>query len=80
MDEILMEILSEVKSLAIKHAEIGSKLDAALMIDDRQEKDIQLLKESVKSVHEHGVIIKAMLWVYGIVVSLIVSREIGRYI
>lgn len=79
MDEILYEILEEVKGLAVKHAEIKGLLDAHIQKDIKQDAEIADLKDSVKSVREHGIIIKGMLWVYGIIVSLIVSREISKY-
>lgn len=80
MDGILMEILNEVKSLAVKHAEIDAKLDSALLINGKQEEEIKVIQSSIKAVHEHSVIIKAMLWVYGIIVSFIVSREIQKFL
>jgi hypothetical protein len=80
MDEVLYEILQEVKNLSVQQAELRAILEGHKNSDAKQDIEIAELRESVKSVREHGVIIKAMLWVYGIIVSFIISKEIGKFI
>lgn len=80
MDDILVEILTEIKNLSVQHAETKTLLEAHIACDKDQDKQIEEIQSNVKDVKTHGTIIKGMLWVYGIIVSLLISKEIGKFI
>ena len=77
VNEVLLEILSEVKKLSSEQATTNAKLEACIKMTDRQESDIRILQANDSEVHKHGVILKGMLWMYGLIIAGIVGKIIG---
>ena len=76
VNDVLLEILSEVKKLSSEQATTNAKLENCVKTTDRQEVDIKQLQNTGVEVQKHSTIIKGMLWVYG----LVIAGVIGKYI
>lgn len=74
INEVLLEILSEVKKLTSEQSTTNAKLEACIKMTDRQDIEIRTLQANNTEVHRHGVIIKGMLWMYGIIISGLIVK------
>ncbi len=72
MNDIQHEILKEIKGLAVQQATLSAKLDSHLENQERLEDEVDKLKIETKIVAKHDLIIKAALWVYGIIISALI--------
>ena len=76
MKDIQLEILEEIKKLAVDHATIKANLESHLKSQERHEEAIEALQNDTKKLAKHDFILKSMLGVYGV----IISGFIGKYI
>ena len=74
VNEVLLEILDEVKKLAVEQASVNARLEACVLMTNRQDADIKVLQVNDSEVHKHGVILKGMLWMYGLIVAGLVGK------
>lgn len=77
VNEVLLDILNEVRKISSEQSSTNAKLEACVKMTDRQEEDIKALQITDNEVHKHGVILKGMLWVYGIIFSGVLVKYIA---
>lgn len=74
--DLQKEILDEIKKIAVDQSTLKANIESYMKQTDKHEVQLQKIEEKLTEVNKHGVIIKGMLWVYGLIVSLL----IGKYI
>ena len=77
VNEVLLEILDQVKRVANEQSAFNARLESVSKITDRQEVDIKELQVVSQDVHRHGVILKGFLWVYGLIISGVLVKLIS---
>ena len=69
MDDLQLEILSQVKDLAVSQATLAAKLDSYLEYQTKLEEKLNVVVHDNKKISKHDFIIKGILWMYGLLVS-----------
>lgn len=80
VNDIHLEILEEIKKLAVEQATLKATIEAHLVQCDKIEEDIKDLQKDTIKLNKHDFIIKGMLWVYGAIISTLLYKFIpGRF-
>ena len=74
IDQVLYEILSEVRKLSAEQSAVNAKLENCIKTTDRQDSDIRQLQVVANDTHRHSLILKAMVWVYGLVIAGFIGK------
>lgn len=75
----IQEILSEVRSLSDRTSRIETHIEYQKEQFQRIEKALVALEETKAEVHKHGIQLKGMTWVFGVIVSIFTAKIFGKF-
>lgn len=74
MNDIQLEILEEIRKIAVDQAALRATVESHLDRNEKNERDIEALQKDTIKLNKHDFIIKGMLWIYGAIISTLLYK------